>query len=356
MQQLPTRYIAIIGGFAELPQQLPTSSDAAKQYAFEIGQQLARRGLGLLVYSSDENSLERHVVSGYVAAHVPITLQHHVRVRFASDQREIVNFPEEVDHPTLFDRKIFGKDWEAPFYRSLVQRDEIDGVLLIVGAKTTSIAGNICIANSTPLLAVDKFGGASAEIRSELATLSPDYPSAATHTPEQLVGWLDDQCRKQRKSETEKRRLEEDFARSTSARYGASVMLVAFLFLLATLFYGFSASLPPNLFSIVVFSGLIAAGGTGATARSSFSRARTATPEVSGLLGAVSGFLVGLAYLIPQWIGAPAVISPETTEVQATDRIQFVSAILVAFSAGVGFDTVLDRFRAEAAKHAIGPP
>jgi hypothetical protein len=53
-------------------------------------------------------------------------------------------------------------------------------------------------------------------------------------------------------------------------------------------------------------------------------------------------FAVGLAYLIPQWVGAPGVLKPSATVVEATDKIQFVSALVVAIPAGVGFDTVLE--------------
>jgi hypothetical protein len=37
------------------------------------------------------------------------------------------------------------------------------------------------------------------------------------------------------------------------------------------------------------------------------------------------------------------VLRPSATVVEATDKIQFVSALLVAIPAGVGFDTVFSR-------------
>ena len=72
-------------------------------------------------------------------------------------------------------------------------------------------------------------------------------------------------------------------------------------------------------------------------------------------MGLLAGFVVGLAYLIPQWVGAPGVLEPTATSVSATDKIQFVSAALVAISAGVGFDTVFTRLKQQAADHPIGP-
>ena len=100
-------------------------------------------------------------------------------------------------------------------------------------------------------------------------------------------------------------------------------------------------------------TGLIAAGATGALIRSLFWGAENNAPVTSLLLGAVAGFVVGMAYLIPQWVGAPGVLAPTTTVVQATDKIQLISAVLVALSAGVGFDTVFNRLRKQAEDQPI---
>ena len=63
-----------------------------------------------------------------------------------------------------------------------------------------------------------------------------------------------------------------------------------------------------------------------------------------------------MAYLIPQWVGAPGVLANKATVVEATDKIQFVSAVLVAISAGVGFDTVFTRLKKQAEDQPITPP
>jgi hypothetical protein len=62
-----------------------------------------------------------------------------------------------------------------------------------------------------------------------------------------------------------------------------------------------------------------------------------------------------MAYLIPQWVGAPGVLKASATEVLPTGKIQFVSAVLVAISAGVGFDTIFNRLKGQAENLAIGP-
>jgi hypothetical protein len=69
------------------------------------------------------------------------------------------------------------------------------------------------------------------------------------------------------------------------------------------------------------------------------------TPLTSLLLGSIAGFVAGLAYLVPQYVGKYGVLDPAATKVEATDKIQFVSAALVAISADVGFDTVFTRLK-----------
>jgi hypothetical protein len=102
-----------------------------------------------------------------------------------------------------------------------------------------------------------------------------------------------------------------------------------------------------------MFAGLIAAGTTGALIRSVIWGVEETAPITSLLLGGVAGFVVGMAYLVPQWVGAPGVLAPSATEVTANDKIQFVSAILVAISAGVGFDTVFTRLKKQAEDQPI---
>jgi len=110
-----------------------------------------------------------------------------------------------------------------------------------------------------------------------------------------------------------------------------------------------------SVYPLVMFAGLIAAGATGALVRALLGTAAEIDPRMSLLLGAIAGFVVGLAYLIPQWVGAPGVLEPKGTVVTATDKIQFASAVLVAISAGVGFDTVFSRLQRQSVSVAIGP-
>jgi hypothetical protein len=102
-----------------------------------------------------------------------------------------------------------------------------------------------------------------------------------------------------------------------------------------------------------MFLGLIAAGATGSLARELLWEQNGNDPLTSLVLGAIAGFVVGLAYLIPQWVGAPDVLKAEV--IKPTDKIQFASAVLVALPAGVGFNTVFERLRKEARTGPITP-
>ena len=76
----------------------------------------------------------------------------------------------------------------------------------------------------------------------------------------------------------------------------------------------------------------------------------------SARIPSLAGFVAGLAYLVPQYVGKYGVLDPGATKIEATDKIQFVSAVLVGISAGVGFDTIFTRLKKQAEDQPIAPP
>jgi hypothetical protein len=347
-------FVAIIGGFWQFRND-PTVFGEAKKTASEIGAALANAGMGLVVYFSDEESLEPHVVSGYVKALPVGGGKKCIRVRFAESQKGIVKFAEQLTRSELFDPSLFaGQEWEAPFYRSLVASDGVDAVLLMAGARSTLIAGQIALARPLPILAVDKFDGAAGTVRSELAIGERDYPSAATHSAAELVAWLKVKLLARAEGQALARLREQAYLQATSQGRKTLWAVGAFTALLCTVFFGVAAVPMPAYYPVLTFMGLIAAGATGALVRSMIWGSEDTPPTKSLFLGGVAGFVVGLAYLVPQWVGAPGVLSPSATTIGATDKIQFVSALLVAVSAGVGFDTVFTRLRKQAEDQPIG--
>jgi len=336
-------FVGIVGGFWQLKSN-PEALAEAQTVAREIGAALAAADLGLVVYFSNDESLEPHVVSGYVAALPAGVGAGSIRVRYAESQKNTVKFAEQATRSDVFDPLLFaGNDWEAPFYRSLVDADGVDALLLMAGWRSTLIAGQIALARPLPVLAVDKFDGAAAIIRTELATTSRDYPSSSTHSPENLVKWLKAKCDARTKQLEQGLSRERSYAKLISQRRKRSWATASFLALLVTVFFGMTRAPGPGLYPFLTFAGLVTAGATGALIRSIITGTEESDPTTSLLLGGVAGFAVGLAYLIPQWIGAPGILKSSATAVEATDKIQFISALLVAIPAGVGFDTVFSR-------------
>jgi len=349
-------FVAIVGGFWDLEKSDPSKFAAAKKFASELGAELAKNGVGLVVYNSDERSLEPHVVSGYSSAVPPGTGKGSIRVRCARSQRDTVRFAEEKTRSDLFaDPNYFpGDEWEAPFYRSLVAADGVDGAVLMAGERTTLVAGQIAIARPLPLLAIDHFGGAAEICWKELATTITDYPINARR-PADLVPWLKSKCGARATERESARQRESAYARGNSETRKSLWAAGAFIVLLVTLLIGIGPMASAQYYTSITISGLIAAGATGALIRSVFWGAEQTAPAASLLLGAAAGIVVGLAYLIPQWVGAPGVLSTTAPTVQPADKIQFVSALLVAVTAGVGFDTVFTRLRKEAETEPVTP-
>jgi hypothetical protein len=344
-------FVAIIGGLWQLD---PAQNTAAKAAANEIGAELAKAGFALVTYFSNPESLEPHVVSGYVAA--TKSGANLIRVRYAESQRGQVNFKEQATRKELFDDRLFpGDDWEAPFYRSLAEKDGVDAVLLLAGARSTLIAGQIALARRLPILAVDSFGGSAAKIWQQLAHATPDAPlySWGAKPAAEAIAKLKRECLAAAEQKQEAIRRERAFAAMTSQLKPIIYTAGAFACFVGALFFGMVRPPPATDYTMVMFAGLIAAGATGALVRLILSEPTEKHPSFSLLLGSIAGLVVGLADLLPQWVTAPGSLSPEAA-VTATEKIQFGSAALVALSAGVGFDTVFNRLQKQALKAPIG--
>jgi hypothetical protein len=349
-------FVAIVGGFWQFKDD-PVVFDEAKRIAAEIGAALAAVGMGLVVYFSNDESLEPHVVAGYLRALPAGEGAGSIRVRYAQSQKSAVRFKEQTARKDVFELKLFpSEDWEAPFYRSLAAAEGVDAVLLMAGARSTLIAGQIAVARQLPVLAVDKFDGAAATIRTELTIGAPDYPSADTHSVIEMVSWLKKQCDARAKLRAEALVKQAQYLESISQQKRAFVAVAAFVALLVTFYYALGLPPEPKFYGVLTLAGLIAAGATGALIRSVIWGAEGVTPWTSLLLGAVAGFVAGLAYLVPQYVGKYGVLDPTATKVEATDKIQFISAVLVGISAGVGFDSIFTRLKKRADDQAISPP
>jgi len=169
--------------------------------------QIARRGCRLLVYDSDNKFIEGEAVSGFVKA--AKATRGSIVVR-QPQQSEPKLFLEETSQPALFERRVDTSDqWEVSFYRSIA--DDADGIVLIGGANSVLIAGQVAIGARVPIVALEKSGGAASSVwRSlrpevDLPTLDEHARMAHVVTPEAVTRWVTallDQRRRRLRVET----------------------------------------------------------------------------------------------------------------------------------------------------------
>jgi hypothetical protein len=346
--------VAVVGGFYNLDGD-PKLGHEAREYAQALGRTLAEAGFGLVVYFSNDKSLEPHVVRGFVAALPPgESAPCCIDVRYSEAQRGQVRFEEQEMQPKLFHEDTFpGQNWEAPFYRSLAARDSVHAVLLMAGGQSTLNAGQVAVGRGLPLLAIDRYPGSARILRTELATRITGYPSSQGSSPSQLVAWLRDQQLREAERLRQANDREHQFARMTSQRRGAAWFAIALMALLATLGLGLLGVDTPRWFVMTMGGALVSAGAAGALVRGLTTTTMTLDPRLAFLLGVVAGLVVGLAYIIPQLIGAPGLLEPDASVVRATDKIQFLSVVLVAFTGGIGFDAIFRRMLQEAEEVSV---
>lgn len=374
MPEFQRPFVAVIGGFFALDDDNAQAGQSARRDAEGIGAELARAGFGLVVYFSKDKCLELHVVKGFAAEIPKGSAKHCIRIQCAHSQRvtggavsgapETVYFPEEKDRDDLFDGSgIGGDDWVAPFYRSLADEDGsgrrgVDAVLIMAGGQSTSIAGQITVGRQLPVLAIDAYPGAAKDIWKELKTRSHEYPDYSQRGAKQCVGWLREACEVHLARKRERREGERTLADLSSDAKQMKWALIPSLSMIAALVWGVGGGLGRDGYAFLMMFALLFAGGTGALIGSLlWARAGKGTaPSTALLLGALAGMLAGLAYVVPQWISnVDAETAHSATKgsgaatVTLADKIQFVSAILVAFTAGIGFDTVFTRYKALAA-------
>ena len=349
MADEPRPRVAVIGGFYGLDAADPKLGQDARNYAQALGRALAEAGFGLVVYFSNDQSLEPHVVSGFVSA-LPLGYTTTcIDARYSEAQRGQVRFPEQNTHPTLFHEHTFpGQSWEAPFYRSLAARDGVQAALLMAGGQSTLNAGQVAMGRGLPLLAIDKYPGSAQILRTELATRIPGYPSSPGSSPSQLVAWLWDQHLSEARLLRQEQDFERDFKRITSQRRGTTWFAIALIALLAMLSLGLLGVNLPHWFVVATGGALLSAGATGALIRGLTTTTMVLEPKLASLLGMAAGLVVGLAYLIPQLISSDRILELNTSVVEAKHKILFLSVVLVAFTAGIGFDTIFRRMLQEA--------
>lgn len=188
----PARNVTPKNPTPRFPYEPPVNTELAGQMASLISAEIARRGCRLLVYDSDNQFIEGEAVSGFVKATKGTLGSIVVR---QPQIREPKLFREEASQPELFERRVDSSDqWEVSFYRSIA--DDADGVVLIGGANSVLIAGQVAIGARVPIVALEKSGGAATSVwRSprpavDLPTLDEHARMAHGLTPEAVGRWV----------------------------------------------------------------------------------------------------------------------------------------------------------------------
>ena len=277
----------------------PVDAAKAREAARLLGQVLATRGHGLIVY--DARYIEAEVVSAYVAAQPPSDHGPPIVIRQPHTAQN-KPFAEEQTHPALFDRSADSSGrWEVSFYRSLA---DADGLVLIGGANSTAIAGQVAIGARVPVLALMKTGGAADTVWRSIAP-GIDLPNGNEHarmaddpTAALAARWME-------ALETQRRRRHA--VETGPIVWHAVVASVLFVLALAA---GFGSQLLPGLdpalAKAMLFAATAMAGVAGAAIRMVFERRYGSGPLVppsmalTFALGLMAGALAGMLYVVAQ--------------------------------------------------------
>jgi hypothetical protein len=330
-----------------------TTDTAAPKAAEALGRELAKAGFRILVYSSDTNYAECHVVHGYIESRQ--AARRSVQVRYSFHQQK-PDFPEQTINNEVFDwQPDHSEDWEMSFYQSL---SEVDGILLIGGGGSTLIAGLVAMGHGIAMLPLATFGGNASKVWKALRP-GRDLPSADEVPLMARPVWNDDQaaeCMEVLKNQIARKIEQERLVRLKKARRETSVALHA-IFALALFVLSFAsvavawATKPSLVVSIcLLFISPLLAGVAGSTIRLVFDLRQGSVPLTqqsaitTAALGLVAGGIAGLLFITAQVTTAPAVASAagQTPDIimveQARKLVAF--AVLIGFIAGLTLDAV----------------
>jgi hypothetical protein len=356
--------IAIVGSIR--PEILTTgqNEETARKACNELGRELAKEGWRIAVYSSDRAFIEQDIVTGYVTvgtAGKKSIVCHHPA---GAD----IHFPEmdEFKDREYFDEKVeHSSDWEVSFYSSL---SEVDGILLLGGGPSTLIAGYIALSRSLPTVAVAYFGGSAWKIWQQHL---PSKPALIEEEDVQIMArkWdansakesvkslkrQHDRWRQKLSAEQEERHsIEErakkwdEYIKGDAEDKAKTRLAIGFLgIFIVFLIVGLITTPPGWVYSLLTILGLCFAGGMGATIRMLTPGAPASRKWVAPILGTAVGLVFSLLYLMPQLIQNSGFLIPGP-EISTATRVQYISSLIVAFSAGLGFDFALEQLLKQA--------
>jgi hypothetical protein len=216
--------------------------------------------------------------------------------------------------------------WEVSFYRSLA---DSDGVILMGGANSTSIAGQVAIGARIPILVLERTGGSASTVWKTIApgidlpTIDEHARMARSVTAESVSGWVD-----ALEAQRRRRYAVESGPILWHAVY-ASVLFI--LSLCASLGSHLIPELPEAAGKAFLFTSTLLAGAAGAAIRMVFERRYGSGPlvppsiAITCALGMMAGALAGLLYLVAQ---------PSSLNLTGESGLRLVSIVAVVSTIG----------------------
>jgi len=320
------------------------TSDGASAAAEALGRELAKVGFRILVYSSDPDFLESHVVRGYVAGRAAIRCSIQVRYPLYSVKP---TFAEQSTNSELFDwRPDHAPDWEMSFYQSL---SVVQGVILIGGGSSTLSAGAVARGHQLAILALPGFGGKTQQVWQNLRPgqdlVTGDEislmarPDWSDEMAVECVKALKDQLT--RKAENAQQRKLAEMRKEISVRRHAVVAGLLFAAAFAMVPISTWDKPVPWMVIAALFVCPALAGISGATIRLVFDLRQGSLPLspqsaiTTGALGLIAGAVAGLLFITAQMATATEQgMFPK----QAAHLVPF--CFLIGFTAGMTLDAV----------------
>ncbi|MGR8997599.1 MAG: hypothetical protein ACU88J_00940 [Gammaproteobacteria bacterium] len=330
--------IAIIGNVK--------AGEKAATAAEDLGRELAKAGLRILVYASGSDFLENAIVRGYIDSQVARIGYIQVRYPFLGAKPA---FPEQQSHAKVFDfRPDDSPDWEVSFYQSL---NEVDGILLLGGGPSTMIAGLVALGHRIAVLALAEFGGKAYEVwrvlrpgrdllsHEEKALMArPDW--SADLAAECILS-LKNQLARRTEQEIQSRLRE--LRESTSLTWHSLFAVVMFAFAVFCALYAWgkeAGELDRTVAMGLLFLSPLFAGVSGATIRLIFDSRQGSVPlsHQSAITTAALGFIAGGVASLLFITAQITAVADNFTALQASRSVPFV--IIIGFISGLTLDAV----------------
>ncbi|MDX8028635.1 hypothetical protein SK803_00360 [Lentzea sp. BCCO 10_0856] len=310
---------------------IPAASEA-------IGRELALAGFDLVVFSSSENFIERHVVKGYLGA---LDAEHpgNIVAHTPLDREVDFDVPAHLKH-VLKVRTDPASEWEISYYRALFNADSL---LLIGGGRATRIAGVMAVARRMPIVAVACFGASAQTVwrtfggpKNDVTQDDLDVMSAkwSDDSAALLVKSLQGQLARRDEHLRAEEQREKSADRSRTVR-GLVAILSLVLAGLSVVLAAKAQSTPEAI--AYLFAGPVLAAVFGAIMRDGGEKSPNIVWTAARGAGAGAGAM--LLYVLSQQLTAAPVL-----DVEAVRRFCWF-AVLIGLFAGVTVDLVWARMR-----------